>query len=292
MSNSSNLTFSNLEVTSKGGVYYAVSMGNVTNVHFDNLDIHGPATTNDGTGVIIQNSKQVTVTNSEIHNIGTGIAYLNSDQVQISNNNLHNTQSDAMHGGGTSDITISHNTFSDFVGQGHPDAIQFWTTGATSIAHDVVISDNTMTRGDGAIFQGVFMGADASTPFQNVTITGNAIVGGMYNGIALQYANNVEVQDNLVEGYQDMTSWIYLSKVINGSLDNNTTTSINNPNNSTNLSIHDNTTIAQGVLGDLSLLEQWQGQGQTPVYVPPAVDPGSIMTSIMTMWDLGGLSIV
>ena len=100
------------------------------------------------------------MTNSEIQNIGTGISYINSDQVLISDNNLHNLQSDAMHGGGTSDITITHNTFSDFAGVGHPDAIQFWTTGSAVAAHDITISDNTITRGSGAVVQGVFMGGD------------------------------------------------------------------------------------------------------------------------------------
>ena len=159
----------------------------------------------------IQNSKQVTVQNSEIHDVGTGISYVNSDTVMIANNNLHNIQSDAMHGGGTSDLTISHNTFTDFAGAGHPDAIQFWAApGATTPAHDIVISDNTMTRGAGATFQGIFMGAgDAAHAFQNVTITGNAMAGTMYNGIALQYANNATVENNFVEGYSDMTSWIY-----------------------------------------------------------------------------------
>jgi parallel beta-helix repeat protein len=262
VSASSNLTFTNLEVVSKAGNNYALGIGNSTNINVDNLNIHGPAT-GDGNAVLIQNSTNVTVTNSNIHDIGTGISYINSDHVLISGNSLHGIQSDGMHGGGTSDITISHNTFSDFVGLGHPDAIQFWTTGATSIAHDIVISDNTMTRGTGSIFQGVFMGGDATHAFQNVTITGNAITGSMYNGIALQYANNVKVEGNLVEGYKDMTSWIYLSKVTNGSLDNNTTTSINVPNNNTNLSIHDNATIAQGAIGDTSALKNWEAAVST-----------------------------
>ena len=295
LSNDSNLTFSHVEVTPKSASGYAVSIGSSTNIVLDTVNLHGTAgSTTNGSAVLIQNSNQVTVQNSEIHSVGTGITYLNSDHVMLANNNLHDINVDAMHGGGTSDITITHNTFTNFAPAGgdHPDAIQFWTTGTTTAAHDIVISDNTMTRGTGSTFQGVFMGADPTLAFQNVTISGNAIVGGMYNGVALQYANNVKVEDNLVQGYKDMTSWIYLSKVTNGSLDNNTTTSINNPNNSTNLSIHDNTTIAQGLLGDLSVLEQWQAQAQTPTYVPPAIDPGSIMTSIMTMWDLGGLSIV
>ena len=94
----------------------------------------------------------------------------------------------------------------------------------------------------------------------------------MYNGIALQSANNVKVENNLVEGYKDMTSWIYTSKITNGTVDNNTTTSINNPNNSTNMSVHSNTTIAQGAIGDTSILKNWEAANTvatSPVAPPP-----------------------
>ena len=44
---------------------------------------------------------------------------------------------------------------------------------------------------------------------------------------------------------------------------------INNPNNSTNLVLHNNTTIAQGAVGDTSILKNWEA-ANTVVAPPPA----------------------
>ncbi|WP_309606587.1 right-handed parallel beta-helix repeat-containing protein, partial [Phenylobacterium sp.] len=141
LTNSSNLTFTNIELTPKAEGAYAVTLGSDTNIHFDHLNIHASATV-DGNAMLIRDSKNVSVTHSEIHNIGTGISYINSDTVLLSGNKLHNIQSDGMHGGGTSNITITGNTFTDFAPKAgdHPDAIQFWTSGTTASVHDIVVT--------------------------------------------------------------------------------------------------------------------------------------------------------
>ncbi|WP_309605732.1 right-handed parallel beta-helix repeat-containing protein, partial [Phenylobacterium sp.] len=141
LTNSSNLTFTNIELTPKAQGAYAVTLGSDTNIRFDHLNIHASATV-DGNAMLIRDSKNVSVTNSEIHNIGTGISYINSDTVMLSGNKLHNIQSDGMHGGGTSNITITGNTFTDFAPKAgdHPDAIQFWTSGTTASVHDIVVT--------------------------------------------------------------------------------------------------------------------------------------------------------
>ena len=68
LTNSSNLTFSHIELTPRvqGGI--AVTLAADTNIHFDHLNIHASATA-DGNAVMIRESKNVSVTNSEIHNI-------------------------------------------------------------------------------------------------------------------------------------------------------------------------------------------------------------------------------
>jgi len=285
---SSNLTFTNIEVTPKVAGGYAVTLGNDTNVHLEGLNIHASATA-DGNAVLIQNSTHISVNGSDIHNIGTGISYVNSDFVQLTNNKIHGIQSDGMHGGGTSDITISGNTFTDFAPKAgdHPDAIQFWTSGTTTSAHDIVITNNVMTRGAGQIFQGVFMGADDKLPFQNVTITGNAIVGGMYNGINLQNGNHVLIENNLVQGYTDMNSWIALSKTTNSTVDGNTASTVTINANNIGVSVHDNAIVALQTVGDLTALATWQ-HVSLPIAEPAAP---TFDFSDFSMWGFSGFGM-
>jgi hypothetical protein len=195
-----------------------------------------------------------------------------------------------MHGGGTSDITISNNTFSNFhpLGGDHPDAIQFWTTGATASAHDIVITGNTMTRGSGDVFQGIFMGADPSLPFLHVTIEDNAVVGSMYHGISVQNAQDVTIDHNLVQGYSDMKSWIFISKTIDSTIENNESTSLNIPNDNVNLSNIANTVLPLQTIGDLTVLQQWLQPAATPALPaspgPTAPDPFADWSGFGWMW--------
>ncbi|WP_309606586.1 right-handed parallel beta-helix repeat-containing protein [Phenylobacterium sp.] len=288
LTSSSNLTFSHIEVTPKavGGV--AVTLAADTNIHFDHVNIHASATA-DGNAMMIRDSKNVSVTHSEIHNIGTGISYINSDTVMLSGNKLHNIQSDGMHGGGTSNITITGNTFTDFAPKpgDHPDAIQFWTTGTTASAHDIVVTDNIITRGAGGVMQGIFLGNEKMLEYKTVTITGNAVVGGMYNGIFVADASNAKIEGNLVQGYKDMNSWIYLSKITSGVLDYNQATTFALAKDNVGLNSHDNTTIILQPVGDLTVLDHWlHPQGLVTAVVPPETfDPiASSIWSSSSSW--------
>jgi hypothetical protein len=255
---STNLTLTNLEVTPRYAGGYAVAVTNATNVHVANVNIHDSATVV-GNGVLIQNSQHVTLDGSEIHDLSSGVSFLNSDGVLLANNKVHDTQVDGMHGGGTSHITITGNTFTNFRPQAgdHADAIQFWTTGTTTAAHDIVVTDNVMTRGAGAVFQGVFMGADPSLAFQNVTIAGNAMEGTMYNGIAVGNGVNVKIEHNLVQGYTDMTSWVTVNGTTNAVIDHNTTSSISIGAGNVGLSNYSNTIVPLQAIGSTSALTSW-----------------------------------
>ena len=271
LTNSSNLTFSNIELTPKAQGAYGITLGGDTNIHFDHLNIHASATV-DGNAVLIRDSKNVSVSYSDIHNIGTGISYINSDTVLLSDNRLHNIQSDGMHGGGTSNITITGNTFTDFAPKAgdHPDAIQFWTSGTTASVHDIVVTNNIITRGAGSVIQGIFLGNETMLEYKNVTITGNAVVGGMYNGIYVADASNLKVEHNLVQGYSDMNSWIYLSKITTGVLDYNQATTFVIAKDNVGLNAHDNTKIVLQPVGDLTVLNHWLNpQGLAEAIVPP-----------------------
>ena len=271
LTNSSNLTFSNIELTPKAQGAYGITLGGDSNIRFDHLNIHASATV-DGNAVLIRDSRNVSVTNSDIHNIGTGISYINSDTVMLSGNTLHNIQSDGIHGGGTSNITITGNTFTDFSPKAgdHPDAIQFWTSGTTTSAHDITITNNIITRGAGAAVQGIFLGNEKMLEYKNVTITGNAVVGGLYNGIFVVDASNAKIEGNLVQGYNDINSWIYLSKITTGVLDYNQATTFALAKDNVGLNVHDNTKIVLQPVGDLTVLNHWLNpQGLAAPTVPP-----------------------
>jgi hypothetical protein len=81
--------------------------------------------------------------------------------------------------------------------------------------------------------------------------------GTMYNGIAVQLADNVTIEDNLVEGYRDMTSWIYLTKVTNSTLKHNKATQYKVDGSNEKLENKSNATISQAKVGDTSTMETW-----------------------------------
>src|SRR3546814_17629153 len=85
--------------------------------------------------------------------------------------------------GGTNDVVISNNYFTDFhpVGADHPDAIQLWTTNTTESARNISITGNVFERGDGDIIQGIFLRdqSGGKLPYQDVTISDNIVLGGM-----------------------------------------------------------------------------------------------------------------
>ena len=267
ITNSSGLTFSNIEVTVDARTGFAIMLGSDSNMRFDHINLHGAAV-GDGSAVMVRNSTNVTVSNSDIHDLTTGLNHLNSTGVTFANNTLHDIQADGIRGGGSSNVTITGNHFTNFKPQpaDHPDAIQFWTTNTTTAAHDIVITDNVFVRGTGGAIQGIFVGNENQITYQNVTITGNAIIGGMYHGISLTNGANVIVQNNLVEGFRDMTSWIMLNKTINATLTNNQATDYNYNATNTGLTNTGNVHISLANIGDTTALTTWlAGPVQAPI---------------------------
>ena len=283
LANSSGLTFSEIEVKMAPRTNTAITVGNSKNVVFDNVDVHG-GFIGDGNGALIRNSSNVTIKNSEFHDLGTGISHIDTSGVVIADNSIHDLQADAIRGGGSSNIVISGNQFTNFHPKAgdHPDAIQFWTTFTTTSAHDIVIKDNVFVRGGGDPVQGIFMGNEAGLVYQNVTISGNAIVGGMYNGIAITMADNVRISANLVEGFVDMNSWINISKSTHVQLDNNQASSYATSFSLAGISTWANSTIPLGAIGDATLLNAWLAEhGEVlaqPLPKPVSPDPEPSLT--------------
>src|SRR3546814_7847110 len=90
-----------------------------------------------------------TLFRSEFEDRHHAINFLDSDHVTVSGNSFHTMRSDGVRGGGTNDVVISNNYFTDFhpVGADHPDAIQLWTTNTTESARNISITGNVFERG-------------------------------------------------------------------------------------------------------------------------------------------------
>ncbi len=225
---SNGLTFQGLDFTVSGPTTTnAATVEKSQDIHFDDVHVHGSLdndTSNDGGGILLRESSNVSVTNGDFHQLKFGVAHADSSTVNISGNHFHDLRMDGVRGGGSSYVTVSGNQFSDFhpAPGDHPDAIQFWTRGTTASAHDIVIENNVFQRGDGEITQGIFVHDEGHVlPFGNVTIRGNLISGAMYNGIVVLGGANVTIENNVVQGFSDMKSWIQVSRVDGAMLTNN-----------------------------------------------------------------------
>lgn len=224
---SSGLTFKDLEFRVDPSSTYQVLSSQ--NVHFSGIDMHGSLDgnpQNDGGGLMLRATSNVSVTDSEFHELYWGVAHLDSNGVAISGNAFHDIRMDGIRGGGTSNIQIVGNSFRDFkpVAGDHADAIQFWTSNTTASAHDILIADNTFERGSGEGAQGIFLRDEGKLlPYEHVIIRGNLVSGGLYNGIGVFGAKDVVAEDNIVQGYTGMNSWIILSRVTGGVIADNAT---------------------------------------------------------------------
>ncbi|WP_397418244.1 right-handed parallel beta-helix repeat-containing protein [Phenylobacterium sp.] len=212
---SQGLTFRGLEfVVDAAKPDYQFQILGSKNVNLDALNVHGSLDgnpLNDAAALMIRNSANVTVTNSEFHELRHGIQHLDSSGVRINNNHFHDIRTDGIRGGGSSNVTIKGNYFTDFhAGEGdHPDAIQFWTTHTTKSATNILVQDNVVLRGGGDPIQGIFFRDQVGgLPFTDVKIVDNLIVGGMYHGITLNSGKNLVLTGNVVSGLPDQKSWI------------------------------------------------------------------------------------
>jgi Ca2+-binding RTX toxin-like protein len=269
--NDTGFNISNVEMTvNPAGADNPFQIASSTNINLNHLNVHGSLDGNpqdDVGGMIIRDSSNVTLSNSEFQQLHWAVTQLNDTGLTITNNNFHDIRTDGIRGGGSSNVTISHNAFSSFspVAGDHADAIQFWTTNTTASAHDITISDNVITRGSGDAFQGIFMRDDVGNlPFQNVQISGNLVSGGLYNGIVVQGGTHVAITGNEVIGLADQPSWIDVRGDSNVTLANNQATQFLN-DGSTNVTATNDTTIATPTDGGKALISAFLHQNPTDI---------------------------
>lgn len=227
---SGGMTFKDLEFSrDAAGETNAFRILNSHDVVLDKLNVHGTMDNNaqnDQGLVLVQNSANVTVSNSEFQQGFAAISHVNSTNVKITNNYIHDIRTDGIRGGGTSNLTISGNTITDLrpMAGDHQDAIQIWGKNVKD-ATNIVVENNTILRGSGAAMQGVFIEADpGDSAIANVTVRGNTVIGGLANGVRVTRADGVLVENNVVIGLEDQRSAIMVSTSTNARVINNSAT--------------------------------------------------------------------
>ncbi len=229
LNNSSNLVFQNLTFSTTSatvGAYGAentipFAVSGVQNVTFNQIDVEGSSSMTLATevsGLIVRNSSGVKITSSTFQYLHNAINQLNDTNLTISNDDFDHIQDDGIRGGGSSNVVINGNSYTnghELAGDtDHPDFIQIWTTGTTASASNIVVENNVQTRGDGAMVQGIFIGDEVGTlPFNNVSVLHNLLIGTSYNAINVSHAINLTVDNNIVAPIPSNTAFIAVFNV-------------------------------------------------------------------------------
>lgn len=231
--NSSGLTFQSLEFAAGAGKVSPFQVRTSSNILLDKLNVHGTLNgdvNDDGSPLMIRLSNNVTVSNSEFQQAEHALSFLDNDGLKIVNNNFHDLRVDGVRGGGTSNLVISNNYFTNFypkmgtkeVAGDHPDAIQLWTTNTTASATNITITDNLIVRGEGLAVQGIFFRDQVGDlPFKNVTVSGNTVIGGISNGIGLNGIDGLVATNNEVVAIDGQVSNIMMRNTSNATLAGN-----------------------------------------------------------------------
>lgn len=271
------ITFTGFEITVSQRTQVVANVTNSQGVAFIGGKMHDPVNKN-RRGLMFRDSKKCSADGVEFENLGTGVLIVASPDTSVANSLFHDINgADGVQSNKSGFVSITGNRFTDFFPTpgAHPDAIQFITTGQTAPVTDIIVAGNIVVRGKGGIIQGVFMSDEAKVGYQNVTITGNALVGCMFNGIATNNATAQNIADNLVQPYTDMNSWVQINGG-SGVAASNAAPQVVAPKA---VSVTGTTTVKAVPIGDLAPLDAWLRAhnmppwGSVPAPAPPPPTP-------------------
>lgn len=234
-----------------------------SNITFEGVVVHGSADkdpSNDGRGISVLDSSRIKVLNSNFFDLGRGVLFGRSTDIEVIGNKLSNLRSDGMDFSAVQRVLIDNNRISDiYPATGdHPDAIQFFTAGATSASTDIVIRNNQIFQGNGGGAQGIFLrNGDGLLPFERVKIQNNIVYAYQgFNGITVIGGKNIEVVGNtsISQTNDKHNYWFRLENIVGGSFQNNVGDSLINVKNSGlvisgNKLISEDPTLARRILG-------------------------------------------
>lgn len=178
-----------------------------------------------GKGVYINGGSNITVNSSVFEYLHDGINQENANGITISDNTFRWIFDDGIDGGNSDNVSVLGNYFTDMhfdpTDSDHPDCIQFWTSNDTATTDNITVEYNTYVRGQGAAIQGIFITSQNAYTYDNVTVEHNSIVGAEYNGIWIDSAADIDVENNVVQPYNDVISRLILSSDSSGIVQNN-----------------------------------------------------------------------
>ena len=158
---SAGIHLSHLDLSAVGDSdpYYPFRITDVSQIEMTSLNVYGDSAglpENQKRGMLIVSSNHVLIEGSKFYSQWSGLTINKSDDVKILGSHFYDLDKGAIELGGTSDVVINGNTFSDFiVGRGtHADVIQFYTVGTSINAHNIYISQNCYYRGSGGCGSG------------------------------------------------------------------------------------------------------------------------------------------
>jgi Ca2+-binding RTX toxin-like protein len=265
VTSSSGLSFQDLEfVAAPGGMSNPFRVTSSSDIHFRRLDVHGSddgVHTNDVPALLIRWSSDISIEDSVFHDLESGVSHTDVDGLTVDGNTFYDMRMDGVRGGGSTFVSIVGNTFKDFHpnASDHGDAIQFWTSTGGRAGRDILIADNVITRGSGLRVQGINLRDEAGNlPYDNVQITGNLVLGHAYNGIVVLHGTDVRIEDNIVQGFSDMRSYIRLDNTDRAQLVDNQTNQVTQTATVTNLTQTNTTLLPQAADQGAWATQLWQ----------------------------------
>lgn len=221
----SNVTFSQIVIgraLGEGENVENAIMGKVDHgdrIVFDRCHVHGSLDDdprNDGIGLQIRASENISVTNCEFEQLGRGAQFFWVDNLTVKGNTVHDMRSDGFDLSSIKGGLIEGNRFQNWkrIKSDHPDAIQFQTYGAQRSSTDIVLRNNVVLCSNGTGSQGIFMRDETGKlAYERILIENNFILGtNMANGIMVSHGDQITIRNNTVLSPSDNENpvWIRL----------------------------------------------------------------------------------
>ena len=210
INNTQNISFSYVAVHAVGSPdTNSIRINNSHNISFDHITVSGDVNSSPvgrENGMMIQNSQNVSVSNSGFSWLADGVDISNVQNLTIKDDALSFISQDGIHAANAQNVLIANNNLTNFdsIAGFHSDPIQFLTQGTTTQSSNITITGNLVYIGsDTAPQSGVFMtDQTGNEAYKNVTITDNTFIGTGWNAVYLSHAvGAVDVSNNVVSSW-------------------------------------------------------------------------------------------
>lgn len=161
-----------------------------------------------GKGLLVRDSRYVTIENCEIRNLFLGLSVHRSRNVVISGNDIHGLRKDGLTLAQVQNLLVEGNYFHSFnrapdAGD-HADMIQLWTNKTDAPTDGVTVRDNVFNSGHGLWTQTIFMRNDLVDKgragkelfFRNIRIENNVIINAHIHGIYVGETDGLAILNN------------------------------------------------------------------------------------------------